>query len=63
MTKCYDIKRIDKDKLDKIIEVITENLEYDIEVTGHQDYDVTAYLKNRDEQKVMDELNNILEEE
>ena len=55
--------KIGKQKLHEIAELIIENLEYDIETMGYQDYDVTAYLQRKYVQKIIDELNNILEEE
>jgi len=55
--------KIGKQKLHEIAELIIENLKYDIETMGYQDYDVTAYLQRKYVQKIIDELNNILEEE
>jgi len=54
--------KIDKQKLDQIVEVITDNLEYSVETMGYNDYDVTAYLEKKYEQRVLDIINEILEE-
>jgi hypothetical protein len=63
MAEYKERKKINKQKLDEIVELIIDNLEYDIETMGHQDYDVTAFLQRKYVQKIIDELNNILEEE
>lgn len=63
MNKKADAKLIDKQKLDKIVDIIVDNLEYSIETMGHNDYDVTAFLEQRYEQRVIDDINKILEEE
>jgi len=63
MTKCYDIKRIDKDKLDKIIEAIEEHQEYIVEGNSHSGFDVSPFVPQKYTGKVIDNINNILEEE
>ena len=55
------MNKIDKDKLDKIIEAIEEYTEYDIEGNSHCGFDVSPFIPNKYTGKVIDELNNMLE--
>jgi ribonuclease HII len=62
MNKEADTKKIDKDKYEKILEVIVENLEYEIETTGYQEYDIQCNIDKSNDEKVMKAINEILEE-
>ena len=59
--KGYNMK-IDKIKLDKIIEVLMDYMEYDIEGSSFTGFDITPSIHDDDIDKVIDELNKILEE-
>ena len=54
--------KIDKSKLDKIVDTLVTYFEYDVTGSHQYGFDIVAYIRKRDEQMVIDELNNIMEE-
>ena len=53
---------IDKSKLDKIVETLEEYTEYGVVGNHHCGYDVTPSIPHYFTDKVIEELNKILEE-
>ena len=54
--------KIDKIKLDKMMQVLMDHMEYDIEGSSFTGFDITPSIHDDDIDKVIDELNNIMEE-
>ena len=52
--------RLTKKQVDKIIELIYEYTERDIEVNGPRDYDINLYIPHKYESRVLDEMFGIL---
>ena len=54
--------KIDRDKLDKIINTLGDYFEYEIEGNSTYGFDVTTTINKDDTDKVIAELNKVLEE-
>ena len=53
---------IDKKKFDKIMDIIFDVMEYDVERTGYHEQDVHGYIDKTDIERVMKAINEVLEE-
>ena len=54
---------IDKELLDMIVEVLVDYFEYDVEGNTHNGFDITPFIQDRYEQRVIDELNKLLNDD
>jgi len=54
--------KIDKTKLDRIVETLGDYFEYEIEGNSTYGFDVTTTINKDDTDKVIAELNKVLEE-
>ena len=54
------MKKVFKDKVNDIIDVVLDHAEFDIETTGYHDYDITPYVNDKDKDKVAELLWEIL---
>jgi len=53
---------MDKKKFDKIMDIIFDVMEYDVERTGYHEQDVHGYIDKTDIERVMKAINEVLEE-